>query len=80
MITKGLNFKASLSSDNTMIEESRGINDLYNDPQRKWINPDTGEGTYQQSEDYTETVNWSTQGGSVNTGATYRRLYYQITT
>jgi TonB-linked SusC/RagA family outer membrane protein len=78
MITKGLNFKASLSFDNTMIEESRGINDLYNDPQRKWINPDTGEVTYQQSEDYTETVNWSTQGGSVNTGATYRRLYYQL--
>lgn len=77
-ITKGLNFKATLSFDNTMVEQSRGINDLYNDPQRKWINPDTGEVTYQQSPDYTETVNWSTQGGNVNTGATYRKLYYQL--
>lgn len=78
MITKGLNFKASISFDNTMVEQSRGINDLYNDPQRKWINPDTGEVTYQQSEDYTETVNWTTQGGSVSTGSTYRKLYYQL--
>lgn len=78
MITKGLNFKASVSFDNTMVEQSRGINDLYNNPQRKWINPDTGEVKYQQSEDYTETVNWTTQGGSVSTGSTYRKLYYQL--
>lgn len=78
MITKGLDFKATLSFDNTMIESSRGINDLYNDPQRKWINPDTGEITYQQSPDYTETVNWTTQGGNVDTNSTYRKLYYQL--
>lgn len=78
MITKGLNFKANLSFDNTMVETSRGINDLYNYPQRKWINPDSGEVTYKEGEDYSETVRWLTQGGNVDKNATYRKLYYQL--
>jgi TonB-linked SusC/RagA family outer membrane protein len=77
-ITRGLSVNGRLSFDNTMVEVGRGINDLYHDPQAKWINPDTGDVTWQQDPDYTETVSWSVNGGSVNTGATYRKLYYQL--
>ncbi len=42
MITKGLSFRGSYSLDNTFRETQRGINDLYNGPQRKWIDPETG--------------------------------------
>ena len=77
-VTRGLSFNARLSFDNTMVESGRGIDDLYHDAQAKWINPDTGDVTWQQDPDYTETVSWSVNGGSVNTGATYRKLYYQL--
>lgn len=77
-ITRGLSFNGRLSFDNTMVEVGRGINDLYHDAQAKWINPDTGDVTWQQDPDYTETVSWSVNGGNVNTGATYRKLYYQL--
>lgn len=39
-----------------MVESGRGIDDLYHDAQAKWINPDTGDVTWQQDPDYTETV------------------------
>jgi hypothetical protein len=42
MITKGLKFSGTISLDNTFIETGRGINDLFNDAQRKWIDPATG--------------------------------------
>ena len=45
-ITKGLTARAMVSWDNTFVEWKRGINDLFNDAQRKWINPDTGEVSY----------------------------------
>ena len=75
-LTKGLKFVAKVSLDNTMVEEKRGISDQYMDPQLKWINPDDGSVSYDQSEDYHESVAWTVNGGRVNTGATYRRLYY----
>lgn len=49
MLTKGLKFKANFSMDYNFVENSRGINDQYNDAQRLWINPDTGEPSYLNS-------------------------------
>jgi len=81
-ITKGLSFKADLSYDNTMVENSRGINDLYHDPFYKWINPETGNVEYKstQSEDYPyqQQVQWSTESGKVDVNSTYRKLYYSL--
>lgn len=82
VITKGLSFKGMLTYDSKMLEEGRGINDLYNDPFYKWINPETGETEYKATQDedtpYKEKLAWSRQTGSVNTGATYRKLYYSM--
>lgn len=82
IITEGLSFKADLSYDNTMVENGRGINDLYHDPFFKWIDPETGEEVYKstQSEDYPyqEQVQWSRSSGSVDAGQTYRKLYYSL--
>lgn len=81
-ITKGLNFRGMIAWDNRFTESGRGINDLYNDPQRKWINPETGETvtkeTYEQYDrfDYVQGIKWSTQGGSVS--GTTRSLNYQL--
>lgn len=81
-LTKGLSFKADLSYDNTMVEVNRGINDLYHDPFFKWIEPDTGDEVYKstQSEDYPyqEQVQWSRDGGHVDSQKTYRKLYYSL--
>ncbi len=46
MLTKGLRFKANFSMDYNFVENKRGINDQYNDSQRLWVNPDTGEYSY----------------------------------
>jgi TonB-linked SusC/RagA family outer membrane protein len=83
-ITKGLNFRGTLSYDNTFSDGSRGVNDMNNNPVMKWINPDTGIATYkvefdQNSKfDYSQGVLWSTSGGSVNNGATYRSMNLQL--
>jgi TonB-linked outer membrane protein, SusC/RagA family len=84
MITKGLNFKATLSMDNTFKENGRGINDQYNDAQRKWINPLTGQVSYRQVTDpgtqldYSDGIRWKNQAGSVDQGATFRKMYYTM--
>lgn len=83
-ITKGLNARGMIAWDNTFNEDQRGINDLYNDPQYKWINPETGEITYKSAYeaydrfDYSMGNKWSTQGGAVNDWATQRNLNYQL--
>ena len=83
-ITKGLSARGMIAWDNNFTETGRGINDLYNDPQDKWINPETGAVVYKQPYeaydrfDYTQGNKWSTQGGSVNDGATTRNLNYQV--
>ena len=83
-ITKGLKFQARLSYDNTMFESGRGINDQYNDPFYKYINPESGDVSYNsrwnQTENtpYEEQVRWVTQAGSVQTKRTYRKLYYAL--
>ena len=82
-ITKGLSARAMVSWDNTFVEWKRGINDLYNDAQHKWINPDTGEVSYKKSYDnntgfdFMQGVMWNTEGGEVKNWATQRNLNYQ---
>lgn len=79
-IVKGLSARASISWDNVFLEENRGVNStdqaLY-----KYINPDTGEVSYNPSQgshnfDFQEQINWVTEGGAINNDATERHLYY----
>ncbi|WP_442795664.1 SusC/RagA family TonB-linked outer membrane protein [Pelobium manganitolerans] len=83
MFLNGLNFKGTIALDNSFVEGGRGVNDLYNDVQSKWIDPVTGKVTYQQAFDATNRfdfqngINWSTSAGSVQNYSTYRRLFYQ---
>lgn len=83
-ITKGLNFRGMISWDNYFVEASRGVNDLYNTPLHKWIDPATGNvqtDTPQDNTtqfDYAPGTKWSTQGGSVQNWNTVRNLNYQL--
>lgn len=82
-LVKGLNFKGTIALDNTFVEGDRGINDQNNDIQAKWIDPETGQTTYQLAFDATNRfdfqngINWTTRGGAVEDWSTYRRLFYQ---
>ncbi|HAT61748.1 MAG TPA: SusC/RagA family TonB-linked outer membrane protein [Prevotella sp.] len=82
-LLKGLKANISVSWDNVFLEDQRGINDLYHDAQYKWINPDTGQTTYQQSIDgntnfdFYEGIKWNTAGGTVENNASQRNLFYQ---
>jgi TonB-linked SusC/RagA family outer membrane protein len=84
MLLPGLNFNGQIAVDNTFIEGDRGINDLYNDAQSKYINPQDGSVNVDPVYDtntpfaFQPGEAWSTQGGSVQDGSTYRRLYYQL--
>ena len=84
MLTKGLKFKANFSMDYTFVENKRGVNDMYHNSQRMWVRPDTGEIILEQPELGTgldaiiNPIYWEHQAGSVNTGATYRKLYYSM--
>lgn len=82
-ITKGLSARAMVSWDNVFVEHERGINDLYNSAQGKWIDPVTGQ-IYLRNDfesnngfDWMQGVNWQTSAGSVNNSSTVRNLYYQ---
>ena len=83
-ITKGLSARAMIAWDNTFVEWKRGINDLFNDAQRKWIDPDTGEEVFRKQYDnntgfdFMEGVLWTTSGGEVQNWATQRNLNYQM--
>lgn len=77
-VTKGLNFRGSITLDNTLVEEDRGINDEYNYTIQKYIDPETGLVSWKQGEDYRESIKWATQAGSVDKKATFRKLYYQL--
>lgn len=82
-ITKGLKLSGTVSWDNTFVENERGVNDLYNSAQYKYVDPTTGEVTYQQKAsgnnnfDFVETIAWDTAGGTLNNSATVRNLMYQ---
>lgn len=83
-VTKGLNFRGTISWDNTFVEYNRGINDLYNDAQLKWIDPATGIATYKKEYennnkfDFMQGVLWTTSGGEVQNWSTQRNLDYQL--
>ena len=83
-ITKGLSVRGMVSWDNRFVEWKRGINDLFNDAQHKWINPDTGEVSYKKEYDnnsgfdFMQGILWSTEGGEVKNWETKRDLNYQI--
>lgn len=83
-ITKGLNFRGMISWDNQFREQGRGVSDLYNGPQYKWIDPATGAVTKKNpiettsQFDYLPGSKWSTQAGSVSDGNTLRNLNYQL--
>lgn len=82
-LLKGLRASALVSWDNVFVETGRGINDLNNGFQRKYINPITGEVLYKEvgdnktGFDFTENIKWSTNGGSVDNNQTARNLFYQ---
>nr|MDH4462183.1 SusC/RagA family TonB-linked outer membrane protein [Flectobacillus sp.] len=81
-LVKGLKFTGNISFDNTFVESDRGINDLFNDAQLKWIDPETGIVTYKQAVDgvtgfdFQEGIRWSPAAGNI--GASQRRLFYQF--
>ncbi len=82
MLIKGLRFNGTISVDNTFVESDRGVNDLYNDTQRKWIDPETGAVVYKQAYDgvtnfdFQEGIKWAPAGGAVT--GNQRRLFYQL--
>ncbi|WP_211480977.1 SusC/RagA family TonB-linked outer membrane protein [Arcticibacter eurypsychrophilus] len=82
-LVKGLNFRGTIALDNTFVEGDRGVNDLYNNSQSKWIDPETGLVTYQQAFDATnrfdfqEGINWTTSPGAIQNNLTQRKLFYQ---
>lgn len=84
MITKGLNLKGTISWDNVFVETERGITDLNNGTQAKWINPETGEVRWKESYDgdnrfdFEEGRKWTTSPGVMENWSTQRKLYYQL--
>lgn len=83
MHVKASNFKGTVAIDNAFVEVNRGVNDLYNDTQQKFIDPVIGLATYTQNYDaanrfdFQEGAKWSTSAGEVQDGLTNRRLFYQ---
>ena len=83
-VTEGLEFQATYSYDNSFREHQRGINNIYNELQRKWIDPATGEAIYKEpiqaatQLDYVNQIKWTTSAGSVDRNATARRQYYSL--
>lgn len=82
-ITPGLRAEGRFSLDYSFLEGRRGIVDLDTPAQRKWIDPATGQVSYEQPPvnsgsqlDFAEGVYWTTQGGEVNKNNTFRKIYY----
>lgn len=84
VILKGLNFKGTLSIDNTFIENQRGIDDRNNGTLSKYIDPETGIVSYSQTKDaateleWRESTRWTSRAGAVDNGATFRRMFTQF--
>jgi TonB-linked SusC/RagA family outer membrane protein len=83
-LLKGLSVQGRLAFDNAFQETGRGIDDTndWEDNPQKWIDPNTGieysNVTLDSNNkfDYQNNIAWLTGAGSVNNGATYRRLNY----
>ena len=85
VITPGLRAEGRFSLDYSFLEGRRGIVDLDTPAQRKWIDPATGQVSYEQpllnsgsQLDFAEGVYWTTQGGEVNLNYTFRKIYYSF--
>ena len=85
MLLEGLNFNGTLAVDNTFIENQRGVNDLNNGDQQKWINPETGEVTLAEGissttglDFYSPGPRWSPATGTVDDNLTWRKIFYQL--
>ena len=84
MVTKGLKFKANISTDYTFVERERGINDLHHNSQTYWVRPLDGEiflkepNTSAGLDAVLNPILWQHQAGNVNTSATYRKIYYSL--
>ena len=82
-ITKGLSARGTVAWDNEFLEFNRGVNDLFNDAQLKWIDPKTGLASYKKEFDnnnkfdFQQGVLWNTNGGTVDNNETVRNLKYQ---
>jgi TonB-linked SusC/RagA family outer membrane protein len=82
----GLSVHGKLVFDNSFTEINRGINDRddWEDNPHKWIDPETGKEYTDVTVDgnnkfdYQNNIAWTTTAGSVNNGATYRRLDYSF--
>ncbi len=82
-ITKGLNFRGMISWDNRFVESQRGVNDLWNGPLHKWIDPKTGIAQIKEPKDNVTGFeyspgNWSLLNGQVQDHMTIRNLNYQL--
>lgn len=85
MLIKGLSLKGTVAVDNTFIEADRGINDLYNAFQQKWIDPETGQVFYEEAFDpntrfdfYDQGASWDPTGGTISDiDGDLRRIFYQ---
>lgn len=81
-VTPGLHVQARFALDYSFAELKRGINDLYHDAQRMWVNPDTGMIDYKLKTDSgtqldpSNSIYWTTSGGSVDVNQTFRKVYY----
>lgn len=79
-LLKGLKARVLVSFDNEFREVGRGIDDIYNAPLHKWIDPETGVTYYDQTVDannkfdWQEGVKWNTTSGWMDAG--FRKLYY----
>jgi TonB-linked SusC/RagA family outer membrane protein len=84
MLTTGLSFKGRVSMDYKFLERERGINDLYHDAQRMWVNPDTGDIALEHpinqgtQLDWQDGIMWTHQAGNADLSATYRKIYYSF--
>ncbi len=82
-ITEGLTARALISWDNSFSDSGRGVGDMYNNAQEKWIDPATGQVYLAQpfdpynGYDFSQSLNWSVNGGYVDNWSTLRNLYYQ---
>lgn len=82
-ILKGLKASATVSWDNTFVEQKRGIDDSNHSAQLKWIDPLTGNVSQKYALDsntgfdFQEGTLWTTSGGSLDNLATQRNLFYQ---
>ncbi|MDE6697708.1 MAG: TonB-dependent receptor [Muribaculaceae bacterium] len=84
-VTPGLRLEGRFSLDYSFLEGRRGIVDLDTPAQRKWVDPATGQVSYAEPVvnsgsqlDFAEGVYWTTQGGEVNKGYTFRKIYYSV--